>query len=197
MSSFPGGASMVTFPWRTWLSASVLSPSGAAYDAYLQRHGYSPSITVAYRHAVGHFAYWFTEEHLRLRRLDESVVRRYVTTHLPTCRCPGQCQRTVVVVQAAPGLDDEAALAQQAPEPGRLRRRARLRPRGRCETQGEQPDWNGQSAAQRPASRRIFDRPRPCPGSILRPDNNGRCRTLRRVGAVFEGRPARGPMGKC
>ena len=94
---------MVTFPWRTWLSASVLSPSGAAYDAYLQRHGYSPSITVAYRHAVGHFAHWFTEERLRLRRLDESVVRRFVTTHLPTCRCPGQCQRTVVVVQAALG----------------------------------------------------------------------------------------------
>jgi hypothetical protein len=31
------------------------------------------------------------------------VVRRFVTTHLPTCRCPGRCQRTVVVVQAALG----------------------------------------------------------------------------------------------
>ncbi|MGH9257093.1 MAG: tyrosine-type recombinase/integrase [Vicinamibacterales bacterium] len=94
---------MVTSPWRTWLSASVLSPNESAYGAYLQRHGYSPTIAVAYRHAVGHFAHWFTEEHLALRCLDESVVRRFVRTHLPTCRCPGRCQRTVVVVQAALG----------------------------------------------------------------------------------------------
>src|SRR5207248_2542771 len=38
-----------------------------------------------------------------LRRLDEAVVRRFLTTHLPNCQCPGRCQRTVVVVQAALG----------------------------------------------------------------------------------------------
>src|SRR3970040_2407721 len=103
MSSFPGGASMVTSPWRTWLSASVLSPSAASYVASLQRHGYSAPIAGAYLHAVGHFAYWLTEEHLALRQLDESVVRRFLTTHLPNCRCPGRCQRTRVVVQAALG----------------------------------------------------------------------------------------------
>ena len=84
---------MVTSPWRTWPSASVLRPSEASYDAYLQRHGYSPAITRAYRHAVGHFAHWLTEEHLALRGLDESVVRRFVTTHLPACRCPGHGRR--------------------------------------------------------------------------------------------------------
>ena len=55
---------MDTSPWRTWLSASVLSPSAASYTAYLQRHGYSPSITAAYLHAVGHFAHWLTEARL-------------------------------------------------------------------------------------------------------------------------------------
>ncbi len=94
---------MFTSPWRTWLSASVLSPSAASYIASLQRHGYSAPIAGAYLHAVGHFAYWLTHEHLPLRRLDESVVRRFLTTHLPTCPCPGRCQRTVVVVQAALG----------------------------------------------------------------------------------------------
>src|SRR6266851_9577620 len=103
MSSFPGGASVFTAPYRTWLSASVLSPSAASYVASLQRHGYSAPIAGAYLHAVGHFAHWLTEAHLTLRRLDESVVRRFLTTHLPTCRCPGRCQRTVVVVQAALG----------------------------------------------------------------------------------------------
>lgn len=93
---------MFTAPCRTWLSASVLSPSAASYVAYLQRHGYSAPIAGAYLHAVGHFAHWLTEEHLTLRRLDESV-RRFLTTHLPNCRCPGRCQRTVVVVHAALG----------------------------------------------------------------------------------------------
>lgn len=94
---------MFTSPWRTWLSAGVLSPSAASFVASLERHGYSVPIAAAYLHAVGHFAYWLTEEHLTLRRLDESVVRRFLTTHLPTCRCPGRCQRTVVGVQAALG----------------------------------------------------------------------------------------------
>jgi len=55
---------MFTSPWRTWLSASVLSPSAASYVAFLQRHGYSAPIAGAYLHAVGHFAHWLTEEHL-------------------------------------------------------------------------------------------------------------------------------------
>src|SRR5207245_10258942 len=84
-------------------SASVLSPNAASYVAYLQRQGYSAPIAGAYLHAVGHFAHWLTEEHLTLRRVDESVVRRFLTTHLPNCQCPGRCQRTVVVVQAALG----------------------------------------------------------------------------------------------
>jgi integrase len=92
---------MCTSPSRAWLSASVLSPSAAAYAAHLQRHRYSTPIAGAYLHAVGHFAHWLTEEHLPLRSLDESVVRRFLMTHLPNCRCPGRCQRTIVVVQAA------------------------------------------------------------------------------------------------
>ncbi len=92
---------MVTFSWRTWLATSALCPHEATYVAYLQRHGYSSSIAGAYLHAVGHFAHWLTNEHVTLRHLDESVVRRFVSTHLPTCRCPGQCQRTAVLMKAA------------------------------------------------------------------------------------------------
>ena len=75
---------MDTSPWRTWLSAGVLSPSAASYRAYLQRHGYSCSSTAAYLHAVGHFAHWLTDARLTVRHLDESVVRRFLTAHLPT-----------------------------------------------------------------------------------------------------------------
>jgi hypothetical protein len=94
---------MDTSPWRTWLSVSVLSPSAASYRAYLRRHGYSCSSTAAYLHAVGHFAHWLTDAGLAVRCLDESVVRRFLTAHLPTCRCPARCQCTVTTVQAALG----------------------------------------------------------------------------------------------
>jgi integrase/recombinase XerD len=91
----------MVFPWRTWLTASVLGPSEASYTAYLQQHGYCSLVLVAYLHAVGHFAHWLTHERVRLRDLDESVVRRFVRSHLPECDCPGRCQRTAVLVQAA------------------------------------------------------------------------------------------------
>lgn len=92
---------MVTSPWRTWLSASVLRPSTTSYVAHLDGHGYSHAIARAYLHAVGHFAHWLTTEHVPLQRRDDAVVRRFLTAHLPTCRCPGRCPRTVTLVQAA------------------------------------------------------------------------------------------------
>jgi integrase/recombinase XerD len=94
---------MVTARWRTWLSTSVLSPTAEAYQTLLQRGGYSAPHASAYLHAVGHFAHWFTDEHLTLQELNEAVVHRFITEHLPTCRCPGRCPRTTVVVQAALG----------------------------------------------------------------------------------------------
>jgi len=94
---------MVTSPCRTWLSTSVLSATADSYQACLQRGGYSAAHASAYLHAVGHFAHWLTNEHLALQQLDESVVHRFIATHLPTCRCPGRCQRTAIVVQAALG----------------------------------------------------------------------------------------------
>ena len=94
---------MVTYPWQTWLSGSVLSDTADSYRAYLQRGGYAGPPASAYLHAVGHFAHWLTDKHLTLQQLNESVVHRFVTTHLPTCRCPGRCQRTAITVQAALG----------------------------------------------------------------------------------------------
>jgi hypothetical protein len=94
---------MFTSPWRTWLSESVLGPIADSYGAYMQLGGYSAPRASAYLHAVGHFAHWLTDEHLVLQHLNESVVHQFITTHLPTCRCPGRCQRTALDVQAALG----------------------------------------------------------------------------------------------
>jgi len=86
---------------RQWLGASVLSPSLDAYVDYLQRHRYSASTVQVYVHCVGHFAYWLTEQRMPLRGLDELLVRRFATEHLPSCRCPGRCQRSAHEVRAA------------------------------------------------------------------------------------------------
>jgi len=72
---------MVTSPWRTWLSTSVLSPTAEAYQIVLQRGGYSAPHASAYLHAVGHFAHWFTDEHLTLQELNEAVVHRTTARH--------------------------------------------------------------------------------------------------------------------
>jgi integrase/recombinase XerD len=86
---------------RTWLEASVLRQSAAAYVGYLECHRYSASTVHAYVHSVGHFAHWLTEGRIPLRSLDEWLVRRFATEHLPSCTCPGHCQRSTHVVQAA------------------------------------------------------------------------------------------------
>ena len=88
---------------RQWLGASVLSPSVDAYVGYLQRHRYRASTVHAYVHSVGHFAYWLTEERISLRGLDELLVRRFATEHLPSCRCPGPRQCSSHQVRAALG----------------------------------------------------------------------------------------------
>jgi integrase/recombinase XerD len=86
---------------RQWLGASVLGPSVDAYVGYLQRHGYRAATVQAYVHSVGHFAYWLTRQHIPLCGLDEVLVRRFATEHLPHCACPSPCQRTVHEVRAA------------------------------------------------------------------------------------------------
>lgn len=86
---------------RTWLSVSVLGPSADAYVGYLRQHGYCFGSTRAYLHAVGHFARWLTQQRIPLDRIDEALVRRFLTRHLPVCRCPRPCKRGAHEVRAA------------------------------------------------------------------------------------------------
>lgn len=106
----------MSFPWRTWLAREEWSGTADAYRARLQRGGYSESHIQTYLHAVGHFAHWFTREHLTWSALDESVVHRFLTSHLPTCGCSGRVPRTLITVRAALGhLLDELRVADRIP----------------------------------------------------------------------------------
>jgi integrase/recombinase XerD len=55
----------------------------------------------AYIHSVEHFAFWLTEGRVPLGSVDQLLVRRFVTDHLPACECPSPCQRTVQGVRPA------------------------------------------------------------------------------------------------
>jgi site-specific recombinase XerD len=87
--------------YRDWLRSSVLSQSADAYVGYLQDHRYCPATVRAYLHSVEHFAHWMTKRRVLLRSIDELLVRRFVTEHLPVCNCSGPCQRNVSAVRPA------------------------------------------------------------------------------------------------
>lgn len=87
--------------YRDWLRSSVQSQSADAYVGYLQDHRYCPATVRAYLHSVEHFAHWMTKRRVLLRSIDELLVRRFVTEHLPVCNCSSSCQRNVSAVRPA------------------------------------------------------------------------------------------------
>ena len=87
--------------YRDWLRSSVLSQSADAYVGYLQDHRYCPATVRAYLHSVEHFAHWMTKRRFLLRSIDELLVQRFVTEHLPACNCSSPCQRNVSAVRPA------------------------------------------------------------------------------------------------
>src|SRR6202158_2435007 len=84
-----------------WLGQSVLAPSTGGYIGYLQEHGYSLGTTQAYLHGVGHFALWLTKSRLPLHRVNEGLVRRFLSENLPDCDCPSPCLRGRTELHAA------------------------------------------------------------------------------------------------
>ena len=87
--------------YRDCLRSSVLSQSADAFVGYLQQLQYCPLTIRSYLHGIEHFAGWVTKRRILLRGFDESLMRQFVTEHLPECRCPDPCQRSVTAVRPA------------------------------------------------------------------------------------------------
>ena len=81
---------------RAWLKQSALEAHVSGYCAYLEARGYAPSTRRVYLGCIAHFAHW-----MRRERLDEDVVARYLTEHLPRCDCPVPVRRLVHENRAA------------------------------------------------------------------------------------------------
>ena len=86
---------------REWLAASALSQSADSFVAYLRKRQFGEATVHVYVHVVGHFGLWLTEHRLPVSAIDEVLIERFVTEHLPECRCPAPCQRGEPTVRAA------------------------------------------------------------------------------------------------
>ena len=70
---------------------------------YLSERRYSPQTVDTYLGCIAHFAHWMSDHRLRVHRLDEGVVRRFLDEHLPSCDCPRPVRRTRNDLRAALG----------------------------------------------------------------------------------------------
>lgn len=87
--------------YETWLEESVLSSHASAYAGYLSEHGYSANTVGFYLHSVAHFSHWLAKKKIGLRRINEALVRRFITVHLPACDCAGRCRKKQDVTVSA------------------------------------------------------------------------------------------------
>jgi integrase/recombinase XerD len=71
---------------------SDLSAHIAACVHELVDQGYAKLTIDMYRGSLGHFSYWVTRDKIKWRGHEEASIRRFLTTHLPSCDCIGRHQ---------------------------------------------------------------------------------------------------------
>ncbi len=86
---------------RLWLEDSILQPYVLRYGAHLRRGRYAPSTQRVYLCCVAHFAQWLTAERCSLSAIGEAMVARFLSEHLPVCRCPYPVRRLRHELRAA------------------------------------------------------------------------------------------------
>lgn len=84
-----------------WLRESILDSHVATFLAYLRDRRYARQTRHSYICAVAHFARWLSLEKTRLPHLDEQVVMRFLSVHLPHCNCPYPVLRSRHEIHAA------------------------------------------------------------------------------------------------
>jgi site-specific recombinase XerD len=89
--------------YQTWLERSVVSSHINTYTSYLSEHGYSRNTIGFYLHSVAHFSHWLTKKKIGLDGINEALVRRFITVHLPACACHGRCGHQIETTRAALG----------------------------------------------------------------------------------------------
>jgi integrase/recombinase XerD len=86
---------------RTWLERSILQPYVLRFGAHLHRGRYAPTTRRVYLCCIAHFAHWLTSERYTLNAVNAAAVVRFVSEHLPSCRCPYPARRLIHENRAA------------------------------------------------------------------------------------------------
>lgn len=86
-----------------WLAKGPLAPYVDAYKQYLTDRGYAASTFKNCLRGIAHFAQWIHGRHRCLRCIDETVVSKFLDSHLPQCRCTGPIHRDRRNLSAALG----------------------------------------------------------------------------------------------
>lgn len=81
--------------------AAGFKPSLEKLAAKLHSCGYGETTISFYGQAAVHFAYWIVKRHLNPSQINEHHVARFLSRHLPTCRCPFGGVRRQLIVRAA------------------------------------------------------------------------------------------------
>ena len=78
---------------RGWFAASELAPHIETFVERLVRDGYSCRTTANHVDSIAHFARWMSRSRLKVERLDEAAIQRFLDRHLPRCDCPPPAHR--------------------------------------------------------------------------------------------------------
>lgn len=78
---------------RGWFAASELAPHIETFVERLVRDGYSCRTAANHVDAIAHFARWMSRSRLKVERLDEAAIQRFLDRHLPRCDCPPPAHR--------------------------------------------------------------------------------------------------------
>jgi integrase/recombinase XerD len=83
--------------------AAVLGPYMGRYQEHLATGRYSKTPSMGYYACTAHFGRWLALEGLKPEDVDDALVRRFLTEHLPQCSCERTVYKRVVEHRAALG----------------------------------------------------------------------------------------------
>jgi site-specific recombinase XerD len=86
---------------RDWLTASPVSNFVPSYINRLHTDGYGERTIHLYLTGLAHFSYWGKVERVNLSEPSAEVIKRFLTGHLPHCKCPPPCYPSVGNASAA------------------------------------------------------------------------------------------------
>jgi len=89
------------FVHRDWLIDSALDVITTPFIDSLRTQRYADGTIHDLLSALAHFAHWLSVKDLAVSDIDKALSDRFISSHLPHCRCPAPCCQQVQRVRSA------------------------------------------------------------------------------------------------